>query len=447
MKIVIAGAGAVGTRLARLFVREHHEVTLIDPSRRRLSTVSAYLDILTIDRSPMLVDSLVEADVAHAHLFVGVTTEESVNLMCCILAKKLGAKKTVARIDNAEYTLGDSPEFFRSVGIDSIVYPEMLVAKEINHLIERPWVRQWWEVQDGQLVVLGVKLRKGVSILDRPLYEICGPEDPFHITALKRAGETIIPHGNDKLQAGDVAFIMTTPSHVEYVQNVTGKAGTKPVTDVMYVGASESALHSINSLPRHIHGKLFEPDEQRFADFCARLQNHRVMPFNSDGRDLELLEDENIRGHQVFVATSDNSETNILACMAARQLGVPKTIAMVENIDYINFAESLDIGSIINKQSFAAGHIYRMMLSSDVESVKALNIAAAEVAEYHVKPNSLVTKSAVKDLGLPGYANIGGFVRKGKGYLVNGSTTFLPGDTVVVFCLEGNLKRLERFFK
>lgn len=447
MNIVIAGAGAVGTHLAKLFAREHHDVVLIDQSEKRLSAVANYVDILTVHGSAISLETLEEAHVAACDLLVGVTPDESVNMMCCILSKKLGAKKTVARIDNALYNTKENREYFRQLGIDSMVYPEGLVGTEINRLILRPWARQWWEVQDGQLVVLGVKLRKGCAILDRPISEICAHDAPLHITAIKRAGETLIPHGNDVLRVNDLAFIMTTPNHIEYVQEIVGKAHTPEATDVIYMGATPSALCSVNTLPKNIHGKMFEPDTERIPEIERQIKNGRVMLLNADARDMDVLMEENIKNHQVFIAATENSETNILACMAAHRMGVPKTIAMVENTEYIAFAESLDIGSIINKKTFAAGHIYRMMLRSDIESVKALNIAAAEVAEYKVKEGSLITKNPVKLLGLPAYANIGGYVRNGKGHFVNGDTVFEAGDIVVVFCLEGYLKKLERFFK
>lgn len=447
MRLVIAGAGAVGTHLAKLFAREHHDVVLIDNSQKRLALVANYVDILTIEGSAMDIDKLEEAGIKAADLFVGVTPQESINMMCCILAKKLGAKKTVARVESNRYTTKENRDFFKGIGIDSLVYPEGLVGKEINHLIERPWLRQWWEVQDGQLVVLGVKIRKGSGLVDQPLYTLMKQDAPLHVTAIKRAGETIIPHGNDILRPGDLAFIMTTANHIEYVRTLIGKANSPEAKNVFYMGASDSALCSINTLPSHIHGKLFDIDAARIDEITTRIRNNHIMPHVGDARDVDVLIDENIKDHQVFIAATDNSETNILACMAVKGLGIGKTIAMVENSEYIALAESLDIGSIINKKTFAAGQIYRMMLRSDVESVKSLNIAAAEVAEYHVKEGSLVTKKPVKELGFPPYASIGGFVRRGKGHFVNGETVFMPEDTVVVFCLEGYLKKLERFFK
>lgn len=447
MKIIIAGAGSVGIHLARLFTKEKHDVTLIDNNPKRLAIVGNFLDIITKQGEATSIELLEEVDIRNADLFVGVTPEESINMMCCILAHKMGARKTVARIDNGDYLSKENSEFFRSLGIDSMVYPEGLVGKEINHLIERPWVRQWWEMENGQLIVLGVKIRKGVALIDKPIMDICGPNEPFHITAIKRAGETIIPHGKDIIRANDLAFITTTPQHLEYVQGVVGKGGYSKVKNVMYMGASDTALCSMNSLPPEVHAKVFESDSKRVEELEMLIRNKNVMIFNEDARGFDKLEEENIRGHQVFVATTENSETNILACLAAQRKGVQKTIAQIENSDYVALAENFDVGSIINKRTFVAGQIYRMMLRSDVETVKALNIAAAEVAVYHVKEHSKVTEKPVWELKLPDYANFAGLVRGGRGFLVNGKTTFLPGDTVVVFCLEGYLKKLEHYFK
>ncbi|RRD78247.1 Trk system potassium transporter TrkA [Alloprevotella sp. OH1205_COT-284] len=447
MKIVIAGAGEVGTHLAKMLVGEHHDITLIDEKEQRLNTLSSHLDILTICGSPTSIATLKEAGAGRANLFIGVTPDESRNMTCCMLAKRLGAKKTVARVENHEYTQEDNRDFFKSVGIDSVVYPEQLAAREINHLIARPWVRQWWEVQDGQLMLFGVKVRRGVEILNRPLYEISGPDDPYHITAIKRNGETLIPHGDDVLEEDDLAFVMTTPEHVKSVQQLMGKNENVETHNVFYMGGSDTVIQSINTLKPGIHVKLFESNPERFLEINSAVTNSNMLLLDGDGRDFDLLREENIEHAQVFVAATKNSETNILACMAARRWGVPKTIAMVENTDYISMAEQLDIGSIINKKTFAAGHIYRMLLRSDVESIKSLTVAHADVIEFHVKEGSRITRKPVKELHLPASVNIGGYVRNGKGYLANGNTVLQTDDTVVAFCLQGELKKLEKFFK
>jgi|UniRef100_UPI003FEE0129 trk system potassium uptake protein len=447
MKIIIAGAGAVGTHLAKLLSRENHDITLIDESAEKLEDISSNFDILTLTNRPTSISALKEAEVGKADLFIGVTPDEAHNMTACMLAYKLGAKKTVARVDNYEYTLPQHRDFFKTVGIGSIIYPEMLAGQEILHNIKRSWIRQWWEVQNGALILLGVKVRSNAQILDQPLKDLCGPDSPYHIVAVKRGDVTVIPHGADCLHALDVVYFMTTPKYVNYIRDIAGKEEYPDVSNVFIMGGGSSAVHLANAMPDYMHAKIIESDGRRAERLNEVVTNRHAMIIHGDGRDLALLEEEGIRKAQAFCALTENSETNILACLAAKRLGVRKTVAMVENTDYIGMAESLDIGTIINKKTFAASHIYQMMLKADITSVKSLTVANADVAEFSVPADAKIIHKAVKDLDLPSNITLGGLVRNGVGQLINGSTHILPGDTVVAFCLSGGIKKLEKFFK
>lgn len=447
MKIIIAGAGAVGTHLAKLLSREHHDITLMDEAPEKMEDLASNFDILTLPLSPCSVAALREAEVQRADLFIGVTPDEAHNMTACMLASKLGAKKTVARVDNDEYTQPEHRDFFRTVGIDSIIYPEMLAGQEILHNIKRSWVRQWWEVQNGELILLGVKLRKNAQILGRPLKELCGADSPYHIVAVKRGNDTVIPHGNDCLEALDIVYFMTTQKYVNYIRDLAGKEDYPDVSSIFVMGGGDTAVHLVNAMPDYMRAKIIEIDTKRAMKLNEMVSNRHTMIIHGDGRDLPLLEEEGIRKVQAFAALTENSETNILACLAAKRLGVRKTVAMVENMDYISMAESLDIGTIINKKTFAASHIYRMMLKADITSVKSLTVANADVAEFYVSPEARIIRRLVKDLNLPASVTLGGLVRNGRGQLINGSTQIMPGDTVVAFCLSGGIKKLEKFFK
>ena len=447
MKIIIAGAGAVGTHLAKLFSQEHHDITLMDENPEKLEDLASDFDILTLPLSPSSISALREAEVDHADLFIGVTPDEAHNMTACMLASKLGAKKTVARVDNYEYTLPEHREFFRTVGIDSIIYPEMLAGQEILHNIKRSWIRQWWEVQNGALILLGAKLRRSAQILEQPLKDLCGPDSPYHIVAVKRDDETVIPHGGDCLRDGDIVYFMTTPKYINYIRDLAGKEDYPDVQNVFIMGGGSTAVHLVNAMPDYMRAKIIEANPRRAERLNEVVHNNHTLIIHGDGRDLSLLEEEGIRKAQAFAALTENSETNILACLAAKRLGVRKTVAMVENTDYISMAESLEIGTIINKKTFAASHIYQMMLKADITSVKSLTVANADVAEFSVSPEARVVSHAVKDLGLPSTVTLGGLVRGGEGPLINGSTLIQPGDTVVAFCLAGGIKKLEKYFK
>lgn len=447
MNIVIAGAGAVGTHLTRLLIREKHSITLIDEDPKRLENMTSSYDIMTVEGSPSAISILRLAEVHRADLFIAVTPDEAHNMTCCMLARQLGAKRTVARVDNYEYTLPEHREVFDRAGINSIIYPELLAGQEIAHNAQHSWVRQWWEFQDGALVLLSIKIREEAPIIGEPLREICKPETPFVIVAIKHCGDTIIPHGNDQIAAGDLVFFMTTPQHIEELRHICGKDYYPNVNNVFIMGGTNTAIHAVQGMHKGIHCKVFESNRERANQLTDVLGNNNVMIVKGDGRDIELLQEENIRSAQIFVALTNNSESNVLACLMAKRMGVSKTIAMIENSDYISMAESMDIGTIINKKTFAASHIYQMMLQADVTSMKSLTIAAADVAEIKVPEGARVTRHPIKELGLPSTVNLGGLVRGGKPMLINGNTQIMPGDTVVAFCLEGEVRNLDRFFK
>ena len=447
MKIVIGGAGAVGTHLAKLLSRDHQDCVLIDNDATRLGGLDSRYDLMTLQGSPTSIRTLKDAGVEHADLFVGVTPEESINMNACMIAHALGAKKTVARIDNFEYLAPNLKPFFQQMGIDSLIYPEVLAAIDITNGLKMSWVRQRWDVHGGALVMLGIKLRETCEILNQPLKNLCGPDDPYHIVAIKRGGETLIPGGNDELHVSDLAYFMTTREYIPYIRKIAGKEHYADVKNVIVMGGGKTAVRVALTVPDYMNVKIVEKNEQRCERLNELLNDVDAMVIHGDGRDLGLLQEEGIQNTQAFVALTDNTEANILACLTAKRMGVRKTIAMVENLDYVEMAESLDIGTIINKMTIAAGHIYQMMLDGDVSNVRSLMMVDSDVAEFVAAEGSRVTKRLVKDLGLPTGVTIGGLVRHEQGILVNGNTQIQAGDSVTVFCHEHNLKKLEKFFK
>ena len=445
MKIIIGGAGAVGTHLAELLSSEKQDIILMDEDESKLSKMDSNFDLMTVCASPTSIQALKNAGVGDADLFIAVTPEESRNMTACMIATNLGAKKTLARIDNYEYLLPKHKEFFAQAGINSLIYPEMLAAKDIVDAIKMSWIRQWWEFYGGALILIGAKMKETAQILNVPLFELGSRNIPFHIVAIKRGNETIIPRGDDMIMLNDIVYFTTTKKYIPYIQKIAGKEHYPEVRSVMIMGGSRIAVRASQYIPDYIQIKIIESDLER----CHRLTDlvdDKIMIINGDGRDIDLLLEEGIKNTDAFVALTGNSETNILACLAAKRMGVIKTVAEVENIDYISMAESLDIGTVINKKMIAASHIYQMMLDADVSNVKCLTFANADVAEFKVKEGSRITQKAIKDMGLPKGITIGGLIRNGEGMLVTGNTMILPGDHVVVFCLERMIKKAEKFF-
>lgn len=446
MKIIITGAYAIGTHLARLLSRNNEDITLIDDNQERLNQIGGDCDLLTMEASPESVKSLKEAGAAHADLYIAVTPDQSLNINSCILAKALGSKKTVARIDSSEYIEPEMEAFFARLGVDSLIYPEALAARDINSGLKMSWVRQRWDVHNGALVMLGIKLREGCEILNQPLKELCGPQDPYHVVAIKRGGDTIIPGGNDQLKLYDLAYFMTTKQYIPYIRKIVGKEYYADVKNVMIMGGGKTAVNAVRIMPSYMDVKVIERNSERCEQLNDLLGGSDALVINGDGRDISLLTEEGINNTQAFVALTGNAETNILACLTAKRLGVRKTVAMVENIDYISMAESLDIGTIINKKAIAASRIYQMMLDANVMNVTFLMSANADVAEFIPTAGSKITQKPVKDLGLPQGMTIGGLVRDGEGMLVSGNTQIMAGDSVMVFCHNVNMKKIEKFF-
>lgn len=449
MNIIIVGAYAIGTHLAKLLSRSNNDTVLIDDNEARLASVSGDYDLMTYLAPPASFKTLKEAGTSGADLFIAVTPDHYLNITCCMMAHSLGAKKTVAKVDENEYLDKSHQSFFKEAGIDSLIYPEQLAAIDICNGLKMSWVRQRWDVYNSSLVMLGIKMRETAEILNQPLKDLSKPDTPYHVVAVKRGDDTIIPRGDDVLKLHDMVYFMTRRDTIPYVRKVVGKEHYVDVKNVMIMGGGTTAVRAIGLLPEYMNAKIIEMDEARCDELNELIENDRVMVINGDGRDLSLLRDEGIGNTQAFVALTSNAETNILACLTAKRMGVRKTVAAVENMDYVSMAESLDIGTIINKKALAASRIYQMMLDEDVSvsNIKFLTTANADVGEFTAQQGSKVTKKRVFELGLPKGVTIGGLVRNGVGQLVSGGTQIEAGDSVVVFCHNINMSKIEKFFK
>jgi len=444
MKILIAGAGEVGTHLAKMLSKEKHDIILMDSDNDKLAFTRSGIEILPVTGDPTSLGDLEKADVGRMDLFISVTPEETANITACILAAKMGARKTFARINNYEYLLPKNRVFFESIGINSMFYPEMLAAKEIVSTIKLPWTRQYWELQGG-LILIGVKIRENAPIVNKYLNELTELQQKiFHVVAINRENVTIIPRGVDRMMAGDLVYFTCAKEHIDEIRKQAGKHEPE-VRNVLIMGGSRIAVRTSQYLPENMHVKIIETSKEKSMRLSEIVPNN-VLIINGDARDTDLLMQESIRDVQAFVALTENSSTNILACLAAKRFGVTKTIAQIENIDYIPMADRLDIGSVINKKLIAASHIYQLLLDADVSNVKCLTFANADVAELVARPESRITRRKVKDLRLPKDMTLGGMIRDGKPMMVDGETQLKAHDQVVVFCLDSAMRKLEEYF-
>lgn len=442
MKILIAGAGEVGTHLAKMLSNENQDIIVIDNDAIKLANLEKY-NLMTYVGSAISFEVMRDVNVGSADLFIAVTPFESRNLVACSMAKSLGAKKTVARIDNDEFLKKEHKDYFTALGVDNLIYPEYLASKEIITALKRTWVRNWFELFDGELIVVGVKLRNNAKLVGHRLKDLSEVSSFLHVSAIKRNRETIIPRGDDVIMENDIAYIATTHDHIDEVVDICGKEKID-VGKVLIMGGNPIAVQLAQMVQNRYKVKIIDKDMDR----CDYLAN--VLPYcnivHGDARDFDILESEGLSDYDVFVALTGSSEANILGCMMAKEHGIRKTIAEVENIHFISEAEGLNIGMVVNKKLLASSRIFQILLDSDATNAKCLALADAEVAELEVKEGSKVTHGAVKDLKLTKDMTIAGLVRDGEGQLVKGDTRLQAGDHVVIFCLSGSIHKIEKIF-
>ena len=447
MKVVIVGADSIGAHLAELFSKIQQNIVIIDEDESKLERIASYCDLMTIKSSSSTpIKSFKDAGVKSADLFISVKRDENLNLSLCVLANSMGAKKTVARVENAELADASITDAFQRAGISSIIYPDDLAAQDIISCLQLSWVNQRWDVYDGALTMLGIKMRESCEVLNRPLKEIFTPDTPYHVVAIKRGTETIIPTGNDMLLPNDYVYFMTTKEFIPQMQRVVGKEDYPEVKNVIIVGGGQTAVRVVNRLPRGMKVKIFEANTARCEELNELIDRDNVMVINADGRSVANLLEENVKQAQALIALTGNAEANILTCMTAHELGVSKTIAMIENMDYMGIAGNADISTIINKQALTASYIYQLLLKGDVRNIRNLLMVNADVAEFKAQEGSRITSKRVCELKLSRQIELGGLVRNGVGMLVNGNTQILPGDNVVVFCQDTNISQIEKYF-
>lgn len=445
MRIIIAGAGEVGTHLAKMLSNENHEIILIDPEEERLKPIDSSLDVLTQEGSATSVKILQDALRKKTDLFIAVTHSEDTNITASILAKRFGAVKTIARIDNIDYLEHSTLDFFRSIGIDSLIYPELIAAREVLGLLHETGATDFMEFSGGKLAMYVQKLDEKAPIINKSLQEISitNTTDKYRAVAIKRAGQTIIPRGNEQFKLGDLVYVISTHEGIDEMMKSSGKENFE-AKSIMILGGSRIGKHVALYMQKACEVKLIDSDIKKCGALSEMLDNTLII--NGDGRNVDLLEQEGITKIDAFVAVTGNSETNILSCLLAKKMGVKKTIAEVENMEYINLAENSGIDTIINKKISAASRIFRHTTNPNVTQVKYMAGTEAEVLEFNVPANAKITKGTLRSLDFPKDAIVGGGTRDGEPFIATGDTIINANDKVVVFTLPSAYEKLSKYF-
>ncbi len=448
MKIIIAGAGEVGFHLAKLLSFESQDITLIDPNKECLNYADSHLDIRVIKGDATSIAILKEARVDNVDMVISVTSSETTNITVCVLAKQLGAKRTIARISNTEFIENKEEVGFIKFGIDELISPEALAASEIELLLNQSAFSDGYEFEDGALTMVGTTLSSTALFVGKTVREAAEifPEIHFMPIAIQRAGTqyTIIPRGDTKFREKDHVYFVTSKGGVEELYKLTGKV-KEHIKKVMILGGSKIGYKTAKDLCDHkFRVKLIETNKEKAFDLADELPNALII--NGDGRNVELLEEENIGDMDAFIAVTGNSETNIMSCLVSKTKGVRKTIALVENMDYFQLSHSIGIDTLINKKLLAANNIFRFIRKGEVVAMTKLNNMNAELLEFVVKSTSEVSDTIIRDLDFPRSAIIAGVVRDKKGMIPLGDFYIKAGDRVVVCCLPKSIKKIEKLF-
>ena len=444
MKIVIAGIGEMGGHLAEMLSGNGHDITVIDTDEKALKAVSSLADIITVVGDSTTFAVLRKASVRKCDLFVAVHPVENNNILSAIMAKQLGAKKVIARIDNNEYLEPNNKEMFINMGIDYMFYPEQIAAEEVVSLLGHTSTTEFVDFASGRLSLLVFRLEPTSPLVGRELASFeQGEKAAYRTVAILRRGKTLIPHGADTYMVGDVLYIIARHDSVNEVMALSGQ-GDVYIKNMMILGGSRIGVQIAQAMQNDVNVKLVDYNEDKTKRLALQLDKTLIL--TQDGRSTEAMLDEGLANMDAFVAVTGRSETNILAAMLAKRMGVKKVIAAVENLNYINLADNVGVDTIINKKMVSASNIFRFTMSTDVLAIKCLKGSDAEVLEFIVKPNSPATKAPIKDLGMPAEVVVGGVVRGNKVFIASGDTKILAYDRVVVFAMPSVLAKVGHFF-
>jgi trk system potassium uptake protein TrkA len=445
MNIIIAGDGEVGFYLAEALVDSKHDITIVDPHKELLKMVEAHTDLMTIVGESNSVGVLKQANVDKADLVISVLHDEQTNILTAILAKKLGAKVSIARVNTLGHLQEEDKKVYEELGIDLMISPEDIAGEEVINLLEQPAATEIFDLSGGKLSVFLIKIEETAPVIHKTLNQIAkeaGHLD-FRAVAIHRGDETFLPTGDTTFEPNDLVYVITKPDACNKLMELGGKKKVE-VNNIMIVGGGRVGKVIAKRMEKEVNIKLIEKNKERCMNLTDLLDETLIV--NGDARDINLVEEEGIGNMDVFIAVTNSSETNILTCLHAKKFGVKKTIALVENLDYIQISQSIGIDTILNKKLIAASHIIKYSMADEVTLLKCLSGINSDIVELVARHGSAVTKKPIRALKMPEGAIIGGIIRETESFIAVGDFQILENDRVVVFALPGMRYKVEKLF-
>ena len=443
MRIVISGVEEMGSHLARMLSGNGHDITVIDQDPKLLDELGTLADVITIEGDATTFAVLRKASVRRCDLFIAVDSIENDNVLSAIMAKQLGAKKSIARIDNNEYLEPNNKEMFIDMGIDYLLYPERIAAEEVINLLGHSSTTEFVDFSGGKLSLVVFRLEPNSSLVGASIAGFDEESLNYRTVAIMRDGNTIIPKSSDTYMVGDMVYVISRQGAVSEVMALSGKSSVN-INNMMILGGSRIGIQIAKELQDEVNIKLIDYNAEKAYRLAEMLE--RTLIIHQDGRDTDAMLEEGLANMDAFVAVTGRSETNILTAMLAKRMGVKRVIAEVENMNYINIANSVGVDTIVNKKIVTASNIFRFTMSTDVLAIMCLTGSDAEVLEFIVKPNSPATKSTIDHMELPEDVIIGGVVRGDKVFIATSNMQINAYDRVVVFAMPSAISEIGYYF-
>lgn len=445
MRIVIAGAGGIGFHLAKLLSSARHDIILIDNSKDVLDYAQSHLDVQTILGDASSIQTLQDAEINRTSIFLAVTTHENDNIVGCILAKKLGAKQTIARINNISNVQKEFKATFEELGVDKIISPSLLASQEIVRLLELSQVTDSFDFENGKVSLIGITIEEPSFYIGRTIEEIKTEKGTSHSPiAILRGNETILPRSNTRLRRGDHIYFITRKRDVDDLLETIGKP-TRKIKSIMFIGGNVISMQAAQKLEDKYKITILEQDEKQCKKLVDKLNNTLVI--KGDPSNFELLKEEGLSEMDAFIAVTPNSETNIITSLMAETLGVFKTIALVENLDYTHISQNIGVNTMINKKIIAANNIFRFVRKGKVEAIASLHGVDGEVIEYDIHKENRLTRLPIKNIKFPDQAIIGAVIRNDETIIPTGDFIMQLHDKVIVLALPAAIGKVEDLFR
>mgnify|MGYP002640744066 FL=1 len=446
MKIVINGGGGVGAALAEILSHLHHDVTMIESDIRRADLLRGEVDCLVVTGNGASPVVLREAGTAVADIFLAVTNQDEVNLLSCLFAREAGCPHSIARIRNRA-CVGGSDMSIHALGIDQIINPDEEAAREMVHLLNTPGTTQVTPLAEGAVVVAGMMVPDASPIVGKTLAELAEIHHQlrYRVVVIRRNEETLIPTGDDQILADDEVFIIASPETVKQVTRAFGLVvGDYSLGRVMILGASDLGRNVAAMLEGTCRVKLIDPTGSDAQGASEELQQTLVI--EGAGHEMDLLEREGLGEMDAFIAATDEEEKNLIACLYAKRLGVPHTLARVELKFYRSLMMTVGVDAAVSPRQETVNAILKYVRTGDIRAVVRMRGVSAEAIELVPGDGANILDHPLREVRFPKGALVGMVVRPEEVVIPDGDTQVHFGDRVVVFALDKVIGQVEKLF-